>query len=130
MLQCSALIDVLDLEGIGGNERVLSFFRSSAGWNSFLRSLGRISLAVAAFDSRPRSCRDSVLGHESMNLDSSYHQHGGGSGLSVSGKSELRQDNGRGRRCWERRRHGPLDRLMGRQTTDALDDILRAERAE
>ena len=50
----------------------------------------------------------------------------------MSGKSELRQDNGRARvgakndgvtAHW-------TDRLMGRQTTDALDDILRAERAE
>ena len=44
MLQWSALIDVLDLEGIGGNERVLSFFRSSAVLE-FLPSLSRENLA-------------------------------------------------------------------------------------
>ena len=53
----------------------------------------------------------------------------------MSGKSELRQDNGRGPRARVGAKNDGVtahwtDRLMGRQTTDALDDILRAERAE
>ena len=98
MLQWSALIDVLDLEGIGGNERVLSFFRSSAVLE-FLPSLSRENLARSGrvwFSATilQRLCAGSRV-DESLN--SSYHQHWGGFGLSVSGKSELRQDNGRAR---------------------------------
>ena len=73
MLQWSALIDVLDLEGIGGNERVLSFFRSSAVLE-FLLSLSRENLARSGRARASTLGRDltetlySVLGPESLNL--------------------------------------------------------------
>ena len=67
MPQFSVLIDVLDLEGIGGNERVLSFFRSSAVLE-FLPSLSRENLA------RSGRARASMLGHDLAETLCSGHE--------------------------------------------------------